>query len=131
MSSLGLLDELPGPEADTEAPEAPQPAETPGRHPRDSTTRWDILNLKAYFLRQDSLALAAQVRCPVLVVHARGDEAVPFGRSLALVERLGGDATLVALAGGSHTSAQHDPAIHRLTARWLLDQIRSACTERT
>jgi dipeptidyl aminopeptidase/acylaminoacyl peptidase len=128
---LGLLDELPSSEADTEAPEVTQLAEAPGWHGRRSTTHWDVPNLKAYFLRQDSLALAAQVWCPVLLVHARGDEAVPFGHSLALMERLGGDATLVALAGGSHTSAQHDPAVHRLTARWLLDQVRSACTERT
>lgn len=76
-------------------------------------------------------ALAARVRCPVLLVHARADSVVPFGHSLTLARRLGGNATLLALAGGTHTSAQHDPAIHRLTARWLIDQLKSACTERT
>ena len=56
------------------------------------------------------------MKCPVLLVHARGDEVVPIGHSLGLAAHLAGDATLVALAGGSHTSAQHDPAVHRLTA---------------
>jgi hypothetical protein len=56
---------------------------------------------------------------------------VPISHPLALAQHLKGDTTLVALAGGSHTSAQHDPAVHRLTAHWLLDQLTSACTERT
>jgi dipeptidyl aminopeptidase/acylaminoacyl peptidase len=99
--------------------------------PVDPSTRWDVASMKAYFQQQDSLALAARVRCPVLLVHARGDDVVPLSHSLALTQHLGGDATLVALAGGSHTSAQHDPAVHRLTAGWLLDHIRSACTGRT
>ena len=94
-------------------------------------TRWDLPHLKAYFERQDSLALAARVRCPVLLVHARADSVVPFAHSLALAQHLAGDTTLVALAGGTHTSAQHDPAIHRLATRWLLDQVKNACTERT
>jgi dipeptidyl aminopeptidase/acylaminoacyl peptidase len=94
-------------------------------------TRWDVPRLRAYFERQDSLALAAQIRCPVLLVHARADAVVPFEHSLTLARHLGGDVTLLALAGGTHTSAQHDSAIHRLTARWLLDQVRSAYTGRT
>lgn len=96
-----------------------------------SPTRWDIPSVKAYFLRQDSLGLAAAVRCPVLLIHARGDDVVPLSHSLELARHLGGDATLVALAGGSHTSAQHDPGIHRLTTRWLLDQLTNAYTGRT
>ncbi len=94
-------------------------------------TRWDIPRLRAYFMGQHSVTLAARVRCPVLLVHARADSVVPFAHSLALARHLAGDATLLALAGGTHTSAQHDPAIHRLTARWLMDQVKSACTERT
>ena len=39
-------------------------------------------------------ALAARVRCPVLLVHARADSVVPFGHSLALARHLAGDATL-------------------------------------
>lgn len=94
-------------------------------------TRWDIPGLRSYLQRQGSAALAARVSCPVLLAHARADEVVPFEHSLELAGRLTGDTTLVALAGGSHTSAQHDPAIHRLTVRWLLDHVKDAYTERT
>jgi len=121
-----IIDALDGVEegrADTESPGgAAQPA---------APTRWDVPRLRAYFEQQDSVALAARVRCPVLLVHAREDSVVPLGHSLTMARHLGGNATLVALAGGTHTSAQHDPAVHRLTARWLLDQFKSACTERT
>ena len=112
---LGLLEETPRVPADAQAPSA----------------LWDVPSSRAYFLSQDSLALAAEVRCPVLLDHARGDDVVPLGDSLALAEHLGGDAMLVVLSGGSHVSAQHDPAVHRLTAQWLLDQLTSACTART
>jgi dipeptidyl aminopeptidase/acylaminoacyl peptidase len=115
--------------------------------PAAPATRWDMPGIKDYYRRENSMALASRVKCPVLLVHARGDELVPFGHSLELAAHLPGDTTLVALAGGSHTSAQHDPEVHRLTARWLLDhtegdpghsgrrpggvQIMDACTERT
>jgi dipeptidyl aminopeptidase/acylaminoacyl peptidase len=126
----------------TEAPGAPaaEPTgaasyvATPLAQEPPRTTRWDIPRLKAYFTEQDSLGLAECVEVPVLLVHARADAVVPFAHSLALAGRLRGDATLLALAGGSHTSAQHDRAIHRLTGQWLLDHLaslRSACTGRT
>jgi uncharacterized protein len=89
-------------------------------------TRWDISKTRKYFLRQDSRAIAARVSCPVLLVHARGDDVVPLSHSLALAGHLAGDATLLALAGGSHTTAQHDPAVHRFTVQWLLDRPATA-----
>jgi dipeptidyl aminopeptidase/acylaminoacyl peptidase len=95
------------------------------------STRWDAPRLRAYFQRQDGRALAARVRCPVLIVHVRRDPVVPFEHSLMLVAELGGDTTLLALAQGTHTTAQHEPAIHAFVASWLLDQVKSACTERT
>lgn len=97
----------------------------------ESDSRWDIPRHRDYFRDQDSLTLASRVKCPILLVHARGDEVVPFERSQELARHLPGDTTLVALTGGSHTSAQHDPTVHRLTVRWLLDQVTSACTGRT
>ena len=136
---LSLLGEAPHAGSDTETPRGEAPlggtpgADRPGAGSQSEApaARWDVPSSRDYFLRQDSLALAAQVRYPVLVVHARDDDVVPLGDSLELAAHLAGDTTLVALSGGSHTSAQHDPAIHRLTARWLLDQLRSACTART
>jgi dipeptidyl aminopeptidase/acylaminoacyl peptidase len=115
------LEDMARRDADTEA----------SGEPGSGGTRWDVPAMAAYFRYQDSLALAARVTCPVLLVHARNDDVVPVSRSLDLAGRLAGDTTLVALAGGSHTSAQHDPAVHRLTARWLLDHVKSAYTGRT
>jgi uncharacterized protein len=113
---LAGLEEIATRDADTEAQAAPD-------QPRPAGTRWDVPATAAYFRHQDTLALAERVTCPVLLVHARNDEVVPLSHSLKLAEHLPGDTTLVALAGGSHTSAQHDPAVHRLTARWLLDHL--------
>ncbi len=97
--------------------------------------RWDTIGLRSYFERQDSGWLASQVECPVLLVHARGDEVVPLAHSFLLAARLRTETTLLALEGGTHTTAQHEPQIHRFTAAWLLDKVGglqiSACTERT
>jgi dipeptidyl aminopeptidase/acylaminoacyl peptidase len=88
-----------------------------------TATRWDKPRLRAYFERQDTRALAAQVECPVLLVHARFDEQVPIAYSLLLARHLRTETTLLALASGSHTSAQHDPAIHSYTVAWLHDRV--------
>ncbi|MBN1321008.1 MAG: alpha/beta fold hydrolase [Thermoleophilia bacterium] len=97
-----------------------------GRPGADASTRWDSRRLRAYFERQDSRAVATRVSCPVLLVHARGDEVVPFAHSLLLAKHLRTDTTLLALEGGSHTSAQHDPAIHAYTAAWLWGKVTGA-----
>lgn len=104
-------------DTDTESPQGPaatRPGPDPGAPPR-----WDTFRLRAYFERQDSRALATRVQCPVLLLHARGDELVPFTHSLMLVQHLRVETTLLALEEGSHTSAQRDPAIHAYTAAWL------------
>lgn len=54
---------------------------------------------------KDTLALADPIRqapldAPVWAVHARDDEDVPFGQSVAYVEAAGPPATLVEVAGG-------------------------------
>jgi pimeloyl-ACP methyl ester carboxylesterase len=110
----------------------PQQAAQRGRLP---SPRWDRERLRSYFARQDSRALAAQVECPVLLVHARQDDVVPFAHSLLLALNLHTETTLLALEGGSHTTAQHDFRVHRYTVAWLLERTEgetvSACTRRT
>ena len=56
--------------------------------PEDAPPRWDTAALRSYFQRQDSVRLASQVECPVLLVHARGDDVVPLGHSLRLCRHL-------------------------------------------
>jgi dipeptidyl aminopeptidase/acylaminoacyl peptidase len=99
---------------------------TPPWTSRSNATRWDRSRLRAYFERQDSRQLAARVDCPVLLVHARPDTRVPFAHSLLLAQYLRTDTTLLALERGSHTSAQHDPALHAYTAAWLRDRVAEA-----
>jgi dipeptidyl aminopeptidase/acylaminoacyl peptidase len=85
-------------------------------------SRWDRPALCEYFGSQDSGMLATQVTCPVLLIHARGDDQVPISHSLMLADRLTTETLLLALSGGSHTSAQHDPAVTAFTAQWLLSK---------
>jgi dipeptidyl aminopeptidase/acylaminoacyl peptidase len=119
---------------DTEAPDSPGAAvsSTGQRFPSssDEPPRWDVPKLREYFEQQQCLSLAALVECPVLFVHARADEVVPFTHTLLLTQSLVVDTTLLALANGNHTTAQHDPAIHRYTVDWLRDQLIS-CSGRT
>ena len=86
-------------------------------------TRWDRRRMREYFRRQDSCALAGSVDSPVLLVHARSDDQVPLSHSLTLAAHLRTDTMLVALEGGSHSSAQHDPAVHALSLAWLTAQL--------
>jgi dipeptidyl aminopeptidase/acylaminoacyl peptidase len=88
--------------------------------PEDDPPRWDTGRLRSYFEKQSSELLAARVKCPVLLVHAREDDAVPLTHSLLLARCLSTETTLLALQGGTHTTAQHDPRIHSYSAAWLL-----------
>ena len=87
--------------------------------------RWDIPRLRSYFHSQESLALARLITRPVLLIHARQDEVAPFNDTILLTQSLSGDTTLLALAQGTHTSAQHSRKIHDSTVAWLKQQVTS------
>jgi dipeptidyl aminopeptidase/acylaminoacyl peptidase len=97
--------------------------EDPDAHPPTSATRWDTRRLHSFFEAEDSLGLVREVACPVLLVHARGDETVPIQHSLSLAERLHTETTILLLEGGSHTSAQHDVAVHAYCVAWLRGKV--------
>jgi len=96
-----------------------------GAAPRETNAspRWNTQRLRSYFERQDSRTLAAQVDCPVLLIHAREDEVVPFNHSLLLTEHMRTETTLLALDGGTHTTAQHDPRVHHYSMAWLAEKL--------
>ena len=134
---LALLDRTDAelsPTPDTETPRtaagSSQHAPMPGEHAPspDRESRWDWYSMRAYLETTDSLVLASEVKCPVLLVHARGDEQVPVAHSIALAACLRTDTTLLALEGGSHTTAQHDPAVTAYTLRWLLEATKATKT---
>lgn len=91
--------------------------------PDDPSPRWDFAQMRAYFQEQDALLMARSVKCPVLLIHARSDEVVPLTHTLLLTQALPVDTTLWAQAEGTHTTAQHDPRLHRLTVAWLWEAL--------
>jgi dipeptidyl aminopeptidase/acylaminoacyl peptidase len=127
---------------DTEAPPGEADPGVASIPPRASSTgqsfptapggppRWDTPKLRAYFEEQDCLTTARAVRCPVLLIHARDDEVVPFTHTLLITQALPTDATLLALEEGTHTTAQHDPRMHALTLTWLRERVTS-CSAHT
>jgi pimeloyl-ACP methyl ester carboxylesterase/DNA-binding CsgD family transcriptional regulator len=76
---------------------------------RLATTPQNAARFMQEFDRIDVTALAPQVRCPALVLHARDDERVPFdeGRRLA---SLIPDARFVPLQGRNHMLLEHEAA---------------------
>ena len=55
----------------------------------------------------------------LLLLHARGDERVPYTSSQELHEAAGEPKRLIVFPGGHHRSLQHDVEVQNLTARFL------------
>jgi fermentation-respiration switch protein FrsA (DUF1100 family) len=56
---------------------------------------------------------------PLLLIHARGDEQIPYTWSEELYSRARDPRKLIVLPGGHHRSAQHDAELHGIALRWL------------
>ena len=56
---------------------------------------------------------------PLLIIHARGDEVVPYTHSERLYELAAEPKKLLLLEGGDHRSAQHDAELQGESLRWL------------
>ena len=69
----------------------------------------------------DLAASAARLspRTALLLLHARGDERVPYTASQELHEAAGEPKRLIVFPGGHHRSLQHDLEVQNLTARFL------------
>jgi pimeloyl-ACP methyl ester carboxylesterase len=70
---------------------------------------------------EDARALAAHVRCPVLVVHGEDDAVVSVTRGIALAEQTGGG--LVALEGSGHAPHVRDPVRVNLLLREFVESV--------
>ena len=68
-------------------------------------------------------ALAARVRCPVLVIHGTEDAVVGFRHGVWLAELLGGE--LLAIEGGGHIPLARDPVKVNLALRSFVDALPS------
>jgi alpha-beta hydrolase superfamily lysophospholipase len=63
---------------------------------------------------------------PLILIHARGDETIPYTWSEELYERAAEPRKLIVIPGGHHRSAQHDPELHGVALRWLERELRAA-----
>jgi alpha-beta hydrolase superfamily lysophospholipase len=76
--------------------------------------------MEAFLLEHDLLAAVEDLRTPMLLLHAEGDEQVPVDHSVALhrAARMSRK-RLIALPGGHHRSIQHDPELQGESVRWI------------
>lgn len=74
--------------------------------------------LAGHDLREDAAAIAPK---PLILLHAKGDERVPYTWSEELHARASatGVSRLLLLPGGHHRSVQHDPELQATALRWL------------
>jgi uncharacterized protein len=56
---------------------------------------------------------------PLLLIHARGDESIPYTWSEELYEYAAEPRKLIVMPGGHHRSIQHDAELHGVALRWL------------
>ena len=87
--------------------------------------RADHPALEALIAAQDSVAAAAALGPRLLLVHAEADDRVPIAHSRRLHEAAPGS-RLIAVAGGNHGSAQHDPRLQAEAVRFLLARTAAA-----
>jgi fermentation-respiration switch protein FrsA (DUF1100 family) len=72
--------------------------------------------LAGHDIRSAVEALAGK---PVLIMHAKGDEDIPYTQSEELFARASDPRKLVIVPGGDHRSAQHDSELQAVGLRWL------------
>ncbi|MEZ5062806.1 MAG: alpha/beta fold hydrolase [Solirubrobacterales bacterium] len=87
--------------------------------------RADVEALDAWLAEHDLReAAAALAPKPLILLHAQGDERVPYTWSEELHERAGGTSRLLILPGGHHRSVQHDPELQATALKWLTKALR-------
>jgi pimeloyl-ACP methyl ester carboxylesterase len=75
-------------------------------------------------MRADEAALGAWLgelmgSKPLIILHARGDEQIPYAFSEELHARAEEPRRLIVLPGGHHRSVQHDAELQGVALRWL------------
>ncbi len=98
------------------------PASAAGLRQGGRAGRWPFRaadpGLDAFLAEHDEVAAAEDLACPLLLLHAEGDEVVPVAHSQALyavVEH----SRLVIVPGGHHRSIQHDAELQDLSVRFI------------
>ena len=87
-----------------------------GERARDDLAAW----LSEHDVREAVELLAGR---PLILIHARGDERIPFEFSEELYARAAEPKKLIVLPGGHHRSVQHDAELQAVALRWLEQQL--------
>lgn len=86
----------------------------------DLEMRADADSLDAWLAEHDVRdAVELMGAKPLLLIHARGDETIPYTWSEELYAHAADPRKLIVLPGGHHRSAQHDAELHGVALRWL------------
>lgn len=62
---------------------------------------------------------------PIVLLHARGDERVPYTETERLYAAAGEPRKLIVVPGGHHRSVQHDAELQGVALRWLGRQLEA------
>lgn len=91
------------------------------RSERLSDFRVDLDASESWLRTLDIKAAAAALggRTALLILHARGDEQVPYTLSEELFEAAREPKKLLLVPGGHHRSIQHDAELQAVSLRWL------------
>ncbi len=89
------------------------------------TFRCDERGFDAFLIEHDEREAVESLTCPLLLLHAEGDEVVPVERSRALAT-LAPSTRFVEVPGGHHRSIQHDAELQDLSVRFLARSLRAA-----
>lgn len=82
--------------------------------------RADVPSLDAWLGEHDLReAVTALGDKPLILMHARGDDRVPYTWSEELHSKAGESCRLLIVPGGHHRSVQHDPELQATSLRWL------------
>ena len=91
-----------------------------GLRARSFEFRFDERSLEGFLLEHDLPAAVEDLRTPMLLLHAEGDEQVPVEHSVALHRAAGMERKrLIALPGGHHRSIQHDAELQGESLRFV------------
>jgi uncharacterized protein len=82
--------------------------------------RVDHDSFDALLAEHDLMRAVGALDCPLLLMHAEGDERVPVEHSRALLDAARTpDKRLIAVPGGHHRSVQHDPELQSFSVRFI------------
>ena len=80
----------------------------------------DVAGFEQLLAANDVETAVAELTCPLLLLHAEGDEQIPVEHSRALYEAAGAErARLLVMPGGHHRSIQHDGELQGESLRFV------------